>query len=93
MDVRRKALGVGGKHSSDQPYDYPVPLFTPHVSRLTPHGLGGSLTCSKMPCYGAVIFNQVKVKAKVERGSVDMVSPDLSLNLQLRARRELWRHD
>jgi len=51
------------------------------------------LTCSKMPCYGAVIFNQVKVKAKVERGSLDMVSLDLSLNLQPRARRELWQHD
>ena len=53
--------------------------------------LGGSLTCSKMPCYGAVIFDQVKAKA--ERGLLDMVSLNLSLNLQSCVRRELWRHD
>jgi hypothetical protein len=35
-----------------------VSRLTCHVSRFTPDAsrLGWSLTCVKMPCYGAVIF-------------------------------------
>ena len=52
-DVKGKGLGVKGRQSSHQHKDSQVPRFTPppYCSRLR-----GSLTCSKMPCYGAVFF-------------------------------------
>ena len=65
-------------------------IVSSSVLRLTVHAFR-SLTCSKMPCYGAVIFDQGKAKA--ERELLDMVSLNLSRNLQSRVRRELWRHD
>jgi hypothetical protein len=66
-----------------------VSRLTYNVSRLTAWRVVDLLKNALLWCRD--FLN--RVKAKAEREVQAMVSLDLSLNLQSRVRRELWRHD